>query len=45
LMAAGVIQAIADQVAHALLAHVGEVHWRAGWVLRRHPRRTLLRRL
>jgi hypothetical protein len=33
LMPARVVEAIGDQTAHALAPHVGEVHWRAGFVL------------
>ena len=35
-MAAGVVEAERDQVEHALLAHVLQVHRRAGWVLGGH---------
>jgi hypothetical protein len=31
-VAAGVVEAVGDQVLHALLAHVAERHRRAGWV-------------
>ena len=33
LVSAGVVEAISDQFMHALPAHIGEVHWRAGWVV------------
>jgi hypothetical protein len=36
LIGARVVQAIGDQVMHALPAHVGEVHRRGWWVLHHH---------
>jgi hypothetical protein len=34
LVATGVVEAVRDQMMHALAAHVGEIHRRAGKVLR-----------
>ena len=32
-MPAGIVEAIGDQIVHALPAHIGEIHRRAGFVL------------
>ena len=39
---ARIVEAIRDQVMHALLTHVAQGHWRAGWVLRFHRARNAM---